>query len=30
MPTGDIYIRKVKNRKEELFYKIFGKKSNKK
>ena len=26
MPTGDIYIRKVKNRKEELFYKIFGKK----
>lgn len=29
MPTGDIYISKVKNRKEELFYKIFGKKKNK-
>ena len=29
MPIGDIYTRRIKNKKEEIFWKIFGKKNAK-
>lgn len=29
MPNGDIYTREVKNKKEEMFWKMFGKKKKK-